>query len=210
MAEVTIRINKGGKRFLKEWIFRNVNLTIEQGERWAVLGGNGSGKSTFLQTLSGYQGLSEGELIWEHKNTPLRFDEYKNYFSWASPYLELPEELFPEEIIQHQAIYKPFLEDLRTETILEILYLNDSAGKRIRYFSSGMKQRLKLGLAILADAPVLLLDEPVSNLDVKAKGWYSEMIRVYAAKKTIIVCSNNIQEEIAFTNKTINIDEIKK
>ena len=72
-----------------------------------------------------------------------------------------------------------------------------------------MKQRLKLGLAILADTPVLLLDEPVSNLDKTAIDWYQKLITAYTANRTVIVCSNAINEEHFFCTKTIDVSNYK-
>lgn len=209
MTPVSIHFEKGGKRFLREWIFRNLDLTLEQGTKCAILGSNGSGKSTLLQSVCGFQTLSEGELFWKTNNQLIPKDEFRNYFSWAAPYIELPEELFAEEIIEHQGTFKPFLQNLSTNEVLKILYLNENAGKRIRYFSSGMKQRLKLGLAILADVPVLLLDEPVSNLDEKACIWFRDLLNQFAMEKTIVVCSNNIRQEFDFTTQSIVIENYK-
>jgi ABC-type multidrug transport system ATPase subunit len=209
MSPVNIRLEKGGKRFLREWIFRNLELTIEPGSKWAILGSNGSGKSTLLQSICGFQTLTEGQLHWESNNQAISRDDYRHFFSWSAPYIELPEELFAEEIIDHQKAFKPFTSNLKTEEVLKILYLEESQGKRIRYFSSGMKQRLKLGLAILADTPLLLLDEPVSNLDEKARLWFRNLLNEYASAKTIIVCSNNIQEEFDFAKQKLVIEDYK-
>jgi ABC-type multidrug transport system ATPase subunit len=72
-----------------------------------------------------------------------------------------------------------------------------------------MKQRLKLGLAILADTPVLLLDEPVSNLDKPSIQWYKELVTQFASHRTVIVCSNNIDDEHFFCTRQINISDFK-
>ena len=94
--------------------------------------------------------------------------------------------------------------------ILDCLRLSKEAEKPIKYFSSGMKQRLKVGLAILADAPLLLLDEPLSNLDKEGVQWYDNLMRQYINNKTVIIASNNIEDEIKFCNSTIDISDFKK
>ena len=72
-----------------------------------------------------------------------------------------------------------------------------------------MKQRLKLTLAILADAPILFLDEPTTNLDATVIDWYKSMIANYAMHKTIVVCSNSIKDEYSFCDKVITMEDFK-
>ncbi|NBQ48017.1 MAG: ATP-binding cassette domain-containing protein, partial [Sphingobacteriia bacterium] len=81
--------------------------------------------------------------------------------------------------------------------------------KFIRQYSSGMKQRLKLALALLADTPLLLLDEPLSNLDRSGAAWYQQMITDYTAKRTVIVCSNAIEEEHFFCERALDVMDYK-
>ncbi len=72
-----------------------------------------------------------------------------------------------------------------------------------------MRQRLKLTLAILADAPILFLDEPTTNLDATVIDWYKNMISTYAMHKTIVVCSNSIKEEYGFCERIITMEDFK-
>ncbi|MBL7923221.1 MAG: ATP-binding cassette domain-containing protein [Bacteroidia bacterium] len=113
------------------------------------------------------------------------------------------------ELISFHAAFKPFQHTLDEKSIIEIMELEGSSRKAIRHFSSGMKQRLKIALAVLSKAPVLLMDEPLSNLDRQGTSWYRNMIENFAAAKTIIICSNNIEEEIAFCERRINLHDYK-
>lgn len=130
-----------------------------------ILGLNGSGKSTLLQALTGYLTLNEGELTYSNNQEKIEEEKLYAYISLASPYLELVEDFTLQEQIEHAAIYKAFSNKLTTENIVELSGLAAHKDKYIKLFSSGMKQRLKLTLAILADAPILFLDEPTTNLD---------------------------------------------
>lgn len=69
-----------------------------------------------------------------------------------------------------------------------------AADKQIRFYSSGMKQRMKLAQAIFSDVPILLLDEPCTNLDAVGYALYHQLIENYCSEKLVIVCSNDIQE----------------
>ncbi|MBL7937172.1 MAG: ABC transporter ATP-binding protein [Bacteroidia bacterium] len=207
---VTIKLTDAGKKFGREWIFRNVSLDISSGQKIAILGLNGSGKSTLLQALTGYLTLNEGELTYSTHDKNIDSENQYSFISLASPYLELVEDFTLQEQIAHTQIYKPFLNSLNVAQIVELSGLGAHKDKFIKLFSSGMKQRLKLTLAILADAPVLFLDEPTTNLDATVIDWYKYMINTYALHKTIIVCSNSIKDEYAFCDKVISMEDFKK
>ncbi len=203
---LTIQLNNIGKRYIREWIFRGITLTFLPQEKWVILGANGSGKSTFLQLIASYQIPSEGEIIYINTSQqPVDQLNRHKLASLASPYLELIEDFTALESMQHQAVFKPFQQQMREEQLLELAELKHVANKQVKYFSSGMKQRLKLALAILADTPLLLLDEPLANLDKKAVDWYKQLIRQYAMHKTIIVCSNTVTDEYEFCTKQLDI-----
>ena len=204
-----IHLENVSKKFATEWIFKNVNLQITPGDKLVILGGNGSGKSTLLQIISGYVLPNSGTLTYTNNNSQVDAEELKNYLSIATPYLELIEDYTLAEIIEHCAAYKPFINGLNTSEIIEISGLSGAKNKYIKNYSSGMKQRVRLTLAILADCPLLLLDEPISNLDKAAIDWFKSLIGKYAMHKTIVVCSNSIKEEFEFCTKELDVSMFK-
>jgi ABC-type multidrug transport system ATPase subunit len=207
---LSISVNTLGKKFNKEWIFRNLACEITAGQKLVISGGNGSGKSTLLQVISGFVTPNEGEIVYTGKEGKAILPEkLKDHISFASPYLHLIEEFTLTELVEHVHIYKPFLNTLSAAEVIELTELTSAKHKLIKQFSSGMKQRLKLGLAILADTPLLLLDEPVSNLDKNAIAWYKAMMLRYAENRTVIVCSNAITEEYAFCDTELNVMDFK-
>lgn len=208
-TNISINVSGAGKKFGREWIFRNVNLEIAQGDKLVILGLNGSGKSTLLQAMTGYLGLNEGSVSFTQDQQKTEDEKQYLLISLASPYLELIEDFTLAEQIEHTAIYKPFLKGLSIAQIIELSGLSSHKNKYIKLFSSGMKQRLKLTLAILADAPILFLDEPTTNLDATVIDWYKTMIANYAMNKTIIVCSNSIKDEYGFCEKVIKMENFK-
>jgi ABC-type multidrug transport system ATPase subunit len=209
-TNLTISIQHAGKKFGTDWIFRKLDLEIKPLDKIAIVGLNGSGKSTLLQALSGYLTLNEGNVWYTLDGQNIDSEIMYRYCSYASPYLELIEDFTLAELITHTQIYKPFINALSVKEVIELSGLSEHQHKFIHQFSSGMKHRLKLTLAILADAPVLLLDEPTSNLDVQVIQWYQTMIQNYAQDKTIIVCSNSIKEEYHFCSKTILMEDYKQ
>ena len=201
---VQISLQKAGKRFNKDWIFKDLDYSFEMGQHYALIGNNGSGKSTLLQTISGYATLSKGKIEWGDYNTETIFQQ----ISVAAPYLELIEEFTTIEQFEFHNRFKPFRKYLTTARMIEMIGLKAATDKQIRYFSSGMKQRLKLALAIFSETPILLLDEPCSNLDKEGYALYHDLIRNYAMHKLIIIGSNDTQE-YDYCTKHINLLDYK-
>lgn len=200
-----ISLKDAGKRFNFNWIIRKANLQIESGSRWVLLGANGSGKSTLLQILAGSTGLSEGEIHWRLHQKKIAQEDVYSSISIAAPYLELIEEFSLREHLAFHFSVKPAIDGLSLAELLELSGLKSKADLRISYFSSGMKQRVKLLLAILSDTPLLLLDEPLSNLDRNAAAWYQSLIDQYGRSRTIVVCSNSVEEEYRFCKHLFQI-----
>lgn len=205
---MTISLNDAGKRYNREWIFRHLTYTFEAGKSYAITGPNGSGKSTLLQSLSGSMQFSEGNGEWKMENGELMNDAVFKQISICAPYLELIEEMTAREFLDFHKQFKPFLPPLSTEDIISLVHLEHAAGKQIRYFSSGMKQRVKLAQAIFADVPVLLLDEPCTNLDIDGIRLYQSLIDRFAGKKLVVVSSND-KQEYEFCNTTLSITDYK-
>jgi len=205
---MTINLTNAGKRFNRDWIFRKATYTFFPGQTYAITGSNGSGKSTLLQAICGSLGISEGKIEWSINNKPIDADNVYNHLTLAAPYVEVIEEMTAVEFLQFHHQFKPLLPSITIKEILKIIGLEKSAIKQIRYYSSGMKQRIKLAQAIFSDVPLLLLDEPCTNLDVTGFELYNSLIKNFAKEKTIIVSSNDLNE-YSFCKEVISILDYK-
>ena len=205
---MTIICYKAGKRFNRDWIFRNADLTFLPGRSYAITGSNGSGKSTLLQTLAGSMEVSEGKIEWRVKNTSIDASNIFRFLTISAPYVEVIEEMSAAEFLQFHQQFKPLIRNISISEILKLVGLEKAAKRQIRYYSSGMKQRVKLAQAIFSDAPLLLLDEPCTNLDVAGYELYHKLLKDYAKNKTIIVSSNDVNE-FSFCEEVINIMDYK-
>lgn len=202
-----IALNNIGRRFNKEWIFRNLSTEFSSGNRYAILGPNGSGKSTLLSVLNGSLTPSEGQISFSaDRDIPVE-DIYQK-ISLAAPYLELVETFTLKEIIDFHFKFKNFASGLDQQSLIAVLGLEKSANKEIKYFSSGMKQRTKLALACCSDTPILFLDEPTSNLDTQGIDWYRNLIERFTPGRLTIIGSNQIHE-YDFCDKEIQIADYK-
>jgi ABC-type multidrug transport system ATPase subunit len=207
---VKISLINAGKKYYRDWIFRGANLTFLQGQKAVILGPNGSGKSTLLQVIAGAISPNEGNIIFSSETITIASDEMYKQISFASPYLELLEEFTLKEIVQFHFKFKKARNVTSVDQIIEYTGLQDKAGKIFKYFSSGMKQKVKLCLAFLSDTPVLLLDEPCSNLDTKGIEWYKMMIERFSHDRTVIVASNHNEFEYDFCDTKIDMSVFKK
>lgn len=205
---MTIKLSNAGKRFNRDWIFRKATYTFLSGHTYAITGTNGSGKSTLLQAVAGSLGISEGKLEWEMNGSVIDADRIYNHLTIAAPYVEVIEEMSAFEFLHFHQQFKPLINTISIKDILRLIGLEKAANKQIRYYSSGMKQRVKLAQAIFSDVPLLLLDEPCTNLDVAGFDLYNRLINDYTKNKTIIVSSNDINE-YSFCEHVISIMDYK-
>lgn len=204
-----VKLQNIGKTYQNHTVFKNIDYVFNPGYRGVVLGGNGSGKSTLLKVISTATVPTTGEVTFTEQGKTLADEDRYKYVAYCAPYIDLIEDFTLKELVQFQSTFKPFLNGLTTQKIIDLLYLDKFAAKPIKSYSSGMKQRVKLALAICADTPILLLDEPTSNLDKKGKDWYQQLIADYGSKRIIIVASNSLSEEYGFTENEINIENYK-
>ncbi|MDB5017670.1 MAG: transporter ATP-binding protein [Mucilaginibacter sp.] len=197
-----------GRRFNRDWIFRGVDHTFQSGKIYAILGPNGSGKSTLLQVLNGSLGPSTGKISYFYKDTPVEIEQVYKHLSLAAPYLELVEEFTLSEMIEFHFKFKRYKNGMDKNEVMELLALQNNKNKLIRYFSSGMKQRLKLALAFCSDTPMLMLDEPTSNLDTQGVDWYLSLVQKFAVDRLTIICSNQ-EHEYSFCDEQLSISDYK-
>lgn len=207
---MNLELTNIGKRYRFEWIFKALTYQFQMGKGYAILGNNGSGKSTFMQVLSGHLSPSKGKLIYSKNNAVISIDKAYKELSFAGPYIELIEEFTLQEVIDFHWKFKR-MKCSQKELIERLDYPKSARKKAIKYFSSGMQQRLKLALAICSDTSLLLLDEPTITLDRKAVAWYVELLKeyAYAPNRTTIIASN-VEEDFQGCTERLNILDYKK
>ncbi|MCF8254875.1 MAG: ATP-binding cassette domain-containing protein [Bacteroidia bacterium] len=185
-----ISLQNIGKKFNRKWVFKGIHFSFETGSSHALVGNNGSGKSTLLQVIYNFQTFTAGEIIYELNGKTLAEEELVGKMAFAAPYLDLFEEFSLLEMLQFHFSIVPLQKEFTFESMLASCNLAGHEDKPVKHFSSGMKQRLKLLMAICADTPVLLLDEPCSNLDEQGINWYRSLVQTQLKKRTILIASN--------------------
>ncbi len=205
---MTISVSDAGKRFNREWIFHHFNYTFLPGVAYAITGPNGSGKSTLLQVIAGSTVASNGNIVYKLNDELLIPDTVYRHISIAAPYLELIEEMTASELLAFHRNFKPLMIVKSIPELLALAGLSDAANKQIRYYSSGMKQRLKLIQALFSNTSCVLLDEPCTNLDEQGVQLYQQLVSENCNNRLVIVSSND-EKEYMFCSERINILDFK-
>lgn len=206
---MTISLSDLGKRFNRDWIFRRLTYEFSAGNSYALIGPNGSGKSTLLQVIGGALFFNEGTIRYtDTAQQEIKDELVFKQVAIAAPYLEFIEEMTGQELLDFHQTFKPFIKGKNSAAILHEVGLSDAAQKQIRYYSSGMKQRLKLAQSFFCDTPVLLLDEPCTNLDQNGIELYHRLLSLYTQNRIVIIASND-PVEYKFCQQQLLLSEYK-
>ena len=203
-----LKLDQVSKRYQFEWIFKHITLRVPSFSHWAITGSNGSGKSTLLKFLSGMNPLTQGSISYFSGGKEIHGNEIFKSLVVSAPYMELPEEFSLRELLEFHFKFKIPAGNLNLEEMMEIMYLKNHQNKPVSQFSSGMKQRLKLGLCFFSNCQLVLLDEPTSNLDEQGIAWYLELVKQFSKDRTLFICSNN-PKEYSFCPNEIHIENFK-
>lgn len=196
------------KKFRKEWIFTDFSYQFEQGNAYALTGPNGSGKSTLLKILSFYSLPTRGNIKMFQQTISIPTEIAYKHIAFSSPYIQLIEEFTLSELVQFCKNAHLITENTTLEAFENYIELSPGKEKLISNFSSGMRQKVKLGLSLFSNRPILLLDEPCTNLDRKAKDWF--FTKLEETRDRLIIIASNEKEEIDFCQKSISILDYKK
>lgn len=204
-----VQLKDIGKRFNKEWVFKHVDFDVEEGSQLGIIGSNGSGKSTLIKLISGAEIPTSGQIVYSINEKEIDAEELYKELNYAAPYIDLPEELTLNELVEFHSKFKSLNNNLSKSDFLNLIYLTEYTNKYVKNFSSGMKQRLKLGLALCFQANIILLDEPCSNLDKKGVELYHDLLENFGKKSTIIIGSNEQSDELYKVHRTVNVLDFK-
>jgi len=193
------------KKYSNNYILKDFSFSFIEGNSYAILGSNGSGKSTLVKILSGSHSVTKGDVKFMNDAKLVSPDRIFQYVSLAAPWSDVIEDFTLEECIQFHFKFRKPLNNISTNEIIDLSGLSVSSKKYIHQFSSGMKQRVRLLLAVFTNSKILLLDEPTSNLDIAGKQWYRMLLEKYTSGRMIVVASNHITEEYDFCKEVIEL-----
>jgi len=180
---------------------KNLDLEVQVGEAFVLLGSNGSGKSTILRSIVGLSAPSSGHVLVNGINLSKSPVQAKEQMAYLPQRVDFPGLLTGREILRFYAGLKS-VDPLQVERALDFISLNEEADRQVRGYSGGMLQRLALGVTYLRDVPLLLLDEPTSNLDPTGIEQFREWIHELKSQGiTILFTSHILQEALRLADR---------
>jgi len=200
-----IAFNGVSKRFGQTRILNDFSHEFVAGKAYHIAGPNGSGKSTFLKIVCGNITPDKGTVLFLENNSPVELEELAIKTAFCAPYIDLLDELTGREQIAFHQSFQSFLPHASVMDEVKNAGIAHALDKPLRLYSSGMKQRLKLILTFLSNSPLLLLDEPCSNLDESGRQFYASLAERYIQNRLVLVASNNMLEEHFFCGERVDI-----
>jgi ABC-type multidrug transport system ATPase subunit len=200
----SIEAEKVEKKFGQNTLFKNINFKIQKGDSFYITGPNGSGKSTLLQILAGIQKPTSGRVVYKSNDAIVESEYYKNFFGFTGPQVNPYDMLTSVENLKFTA--SPNTEENKINEYLEKFELYRHRTKHVKYYSSGMKQRLRLIHALINDPEIIMLDEPCSNLDTKGRDIIYKILNEIKSDKIIIIATNE-SEDINLCSKGIDLEQ---
>ena len=208
MVTISLQVSGLAKAFNRRKVFSNISIVMRGSDSLTVTGRNGSGKSTLLKILAGLLSPSRGSIDFSVDEDPVSAGLRYRYIGFVAPYLQLYDEFSALENLEFFRKVRG-LDVTRSSVIelLERLNLADRGGEPLRTFSSGMKQRLKYVFALLHRPPVLLLDEPSSNLDAEGIDAVQRIVADQKRKGIVVIATNNAGE-LDRSDQLLDLDRI--
>lgn len=198
-----ILVQNLSKKFRQEFVIRQFNYTFLSGNSYAITGPNGSGKSTLLQLIAQFTLPNTGTVEMSGIDPEFVYSQ----LTYAAPYVELIEEYTLSEHLEILLKNNYLPASITLDILEDFIDLQPGKFKLIKNYSSGMRQKIKLGFALLSERPVLLLDEPTTNFDEQAKNWFFN--RLEQQRHKLIIIASNEAREIEFCQEKIAIQDFK-
>lgn len=194
------------KNFGNRKVLSNVNFSVTHSMIFGITGKNGSGKSTLVKIIAGILSASKGEVIYLIDDKVLHNLTVYKHIGFVSPYLQLYEEFSAIENIQIISKIRGILfNKIWADQLLEKFNLLERKNDLVREYSSGMKQRLKYVIALYHNPKLLILDEPISNLDTDGIKIVYETVKEHRLNGSIIIATND-EEDIQLCDSVLDLN----
>lgn len=192
------------KRFARRRVVDDVNLQAQSGEVIGIVGANGSGKSTLVKMIAGLVRLDAGSVRLTIDSADIDASLIREHCGLVAPYLELYDEFTPVELLHlHARLHGTHIDDARVNSLLDLVQLSSSETRIVRGFSSGMRQRVAIALAVSLRPTLLLLDEPGVTLDEAGRTALAQCIDIARQHGSIILLATNDDRERSLCDRVV-------
>lgn len=199
-----LQLQKLSKYYGKKCAVDNVNTVLTPGV-YGLLGANGAGKTTLMRMLCGVLRPTSGRIGLNGRRVEELGERYYSHLGYMPQDFGFYPDFTAREFLLYMAAAKGMdrkKAKRRTEELLELVNLRDVAGKKIRSYSGGMKQRLGIAQAELNNPSILILDEPTAGLDPKERVRFRNLISDFSTEK-IVILSTHIVSDVSYIADTI-------
>lgn len=197
-----------GHRFGRRVLFRSLAFSLDGGQSLAVTGANGSGKSTLLTIVAGLRRPVRGHVRLHEHGSAVPDEERPLRAGLVAPYLNVYDGFSARENLGFIARARRLPQTKqRIQAVLELVGLVDRADDPVAAYSSGMKQRVKFAAALLPEPPLLLLDEPMSNLDAAGRAMVDRVIAHQRERGGVLLLATNNREEAAWCDRELCVED---
>ncbi|MBX2819098.1 MAG: ABC transporter ATP-binding protein [Rhodothermaceae bacterium] len=208
-----IRLDVEGisKRFIRRLLFKELSFTLEGGRSLAITGSNGSGKSTLLRIIAGVMTPNKGKVALTVDGIGLEGNERPLHVGFVAPYFNVYEGFSARENLDFVAKVRRIENPKdRIEEVFSLVSLQHRSEDLVKTYSSGMKQRLKLGVSILTNPPLLLLDEPTTTLDLAGIDIVRKVMKNQVDRGGLLIMATNNPEEVSWCDSSLSIEDFRK
>lgn len=206
----TLTAENLGQYYGRLLLFRHLSFTLDETQTMAVTGANGAGKSTLLQILAGVLTPKAGQVHLDIDGEDVARRSHSRRVGLVAPYLGLYDTFTARENLRFLAQVRSLPDgNRRVERMLDLVGLAKRADDRVATFSSGMRQRVKYGAALLADPAVLLLDEPSANLDSAGRQMVASIIERQRNRDGLVIVATNRADEADRHDRTVRIEDYR-
>jgi ABC-2 type transport system ATP-binding protein len=192
-----LEVKNLSKRYGKTVAVDNLSFSVEAGRVTGFLGPNGAGKTTTMRALLGLVRPSAGKALVEGRPPVEMSDPLRTIGAALEATAFHPGRSGRNHLRVLAA--SAGIPSSRVEEVLEMVELSESAGRRVKGYSLGMRQRLALAAALLGEPRILILDEPANGLDPQGMRWLRNLLREQAADGRTVLVSSHLLSEVAQT-----------
>lgn len=203
---ISLHVHQISKKFGQNLVWQNISFVHKQGVL-GIEGPNGSGKSTLLKCLAGLLAPSSGNITWKNNEQELDLNTIKQNIGYAAPYISLYRELSIMENLHFLSkLRKTPADQTLLKQLLKQVELDHVAERPYGNLSTGQQQRSRLAAALFNDPPILMLDEPGSNLDEQGRTVISDIVAQARNENKLVLLASNNKNELALCDRLHSVE----